>query len=209
MSALRVHVPLLPSLREPRGGAVIVIDVLRATTSLAAVFAGGAVEVVVCGSLRAARGAAAALERAGARPLLFGETRSRRPKGFDFGNSPVELSRAVLRGRTLVCATTNGTRAFLSVREAGAVFAGALVNREARGLFKLVADARSGRLLGAHVLAENAGEVIYAATLALKLGASVQDLASSFAPYLTMAEGLKLAAQSFDRDVARLSCCAA
>lgn len=124
---------------------MIVIDVLRATTSLAAVFAGGALEVVVCGSLRAARGAAAALERAGARPLLFGETRSRRPKGFDFGNSPVELSRAVLRGRTLVCATTNGTRAFLSAREAGAVFAGALANREAV-LRAAVHEARDGCL---------------------------------------------------------------
>jgi 2-phosphosulfolactate phosphatase len=145
MSALRVDVALLPSLREPGDGAVIVIDVLRATTSLAAVFAGGAAEVIVCGSLRAARGAAAALERAGARPLLFGETRSRRPKGFDFGNSPVELSRAVLRGRTLVCATTNGTRAFLSVRDAGAVFAGALVNREA-AVRAALDEARDGRL---------------------------------------------------------------
>lgn len=130
MSGLRLDVALLPSLREP-GGAVIVIDVLRATTSLAAAFAAGATEVVVCGSLRAARDAAAMLERQGARPLRFGETRSRRPKGFDFGNSPAELARAVLRGRTLVCATTNGTRAFLSARDADAVFAGALVNREA------------------------------------------------------------------------------
>ncbi len=85
----------------------------------------------------------------------------------------------------------------------------ALVNRETDGLFKLVADERTGRLLGAHVLAENAGDVIYAAVLAIKLGLGVQDLAETFAPYLTMAEGLKLAAQSFQSDVAKLSCCAA
>lgn len=110
---------------------MIVVDALRATTTIAAAFAAGAAEVVVCGSLRAARDAAASLAASGRRPLLCGETRSRRPKGFDFGNSSVEVSRAVLRGRTLVCATTNGTRALSAVRGAGAVFAGALVNRPA------------------------------------------------------------------------------
>lgn len=84
----------------------------------------------------------------------------------------------------------------------------ALVNRETHGIFKLVADARTDKLLGVHIVAENAGDVIYAATLALKYGLTVQDLTSTFAPYLTMAEGLKLAAQTFGKDVARLSCCA-
>ena len=85
----------------------------------------------------------------------------------------------------------------------------ALVNRDTRGLVKLVADARSDALLGAHILADNAGDVIYAATIALKFRLTVADLVGTFAPYLTMAEGLKLAAQTFGRDVAKLSCCAA
>jgi mercuric reductase len=85
----------------------------------------------------------------------------------------------------------------------------AIVNGERHGLIKLVADARSDRLLGAHILAEHAGEVIQAAVLAVKLGLTVRDLTDTFHPYLTVAEGLKLAAQAFDRDVARLSCCAA
>lgn len=59
------------------------------------------------------------------------------------------------------------------------------------------------------MLAENAGEVIYAATLAVKHGLTITDLVESFAPYLTMAEGLKLAAQAVGRDVQMLSCCAA
>lgn len=84
----------------------------------------------------------------------------------------------------------------------------ALAARDARGLFKLVADAETGKLLGAHVLADQAGEVIQAATLAVKFGIRVQDLVDTFHPYLTMAEGLKLAALSFDRDVSKLSCCA-
>lgn len=84
----------------------------------------------------------------------------------------------------------------------------ALANRETTGVFKLVADAGTGRLLGAHVVAENAGDVIYAATLAVKFGLTVEDLRSTLAPYLTMAEGLKLAALGFETDVSRLSCCA-
>jgi mercuric reductase len=84
----------------------------------------------------------------------------------------------------------------------------ALVNRDERGLVKLVADAETDRLLGVHLLAANAGDVVYAGVLALKAGLTVGDLAGSFAPYLTMAEGLKLAAQAFRTDVARLSCCA-
>lgn len=85
----------------------------------------------------------------------------------------------------------------------------AIVNRETDGLFKLVADARTDRLLGAHILAENAGDVIDTATLAIKFHLTIDDLAGHFAPYLTMAEGLKLAAQTFGRDVSKLSCCAA
>lgn len=85
----------------------------------------------------------------------------------------------------------------------------AQVNYEDIGVFKLVADATTDRVLGAHIVAGNAGDVIYAATLAVKHGLTVADLVESFAPYLTMAEGLKLGALAFDRDVSKLSCCAA
>jgi mercuric reductase len=84
----------------------------------------------------------------------------------------------------------------------------ALANRDTQGVIKWVAEADSGRLRGAQVVAENAGELIYAATLAIKHGLSVRDLTETLAPYLTMAEGLKLAALTFDQDVNKLSCCA-
>lgn len=84
----------------------------------------------------------------------------------------------------------------------------ALVNHETTGVFKLVADGETQKILGVHVVAENAGEVIYAATLAVKFGLTIEDLRESMAPYLTMAEGLKLAALTFDKDVNKLSCCA-
>ncbi|GMA64222.1 hypothetical protein GCM10025859_46620 [Alicyclobacillus fastidiosus] len=84
----------------------------------------------------------------------------------------------------------------------------ALVNRETTGVFKLVADVNTRKVLGAHVVAENAGEVVYAATLMVKFGLTIEDLRATMAPYLTMAEGLKLATLTFDRDVSKLSCCA-
>ncbi len=80
--------------------------------------------------------------------------------------------------------------------------------RDTRGLIKLVAHAESGQILGAHLLAAEGGEVIQTATLAVKLGLRVQDLQNTFFPYLTQVEGLKLAALAFDKDIARLSCCA-
>lgn len=85
----------------------------------------------------------------------------------------------------------------------------AIVNGDTRGVIKLVADATTDRLLGVHVLAEGAGEVVQAGGYALMAGLTVSDLSGAFHPYLTMAEGLKLAAQTFNRDVAKLSCCAA
>ncbi|MBU5466965.1 mercury(II) reductase [Virgibacillus sp. MSJ-26] len=84
----------------------------------------------------------------------------------------------------------------------------AIVNRETTGVFKLVADAKTLKVLGVHIVSENAGDGIYAATLAVKFGLTVDDLKDTLAPYLTMAEGLKLAALTFDKDVSKLSCCA-
>jgi len=84
----------------------------------------------------------------------------------------------------------------------------ALVNRETTGVFKLVADANTRQILGVHVVAENAGDVIYSGVLAVKFGLTIEDLRSTLAPYLTMVEGLKLAILTFDKDVSKLSCCA-
>ncbi|MBD8015057.1 mercury(II) reductase [Planococcus wigleyi] len=84
----------------------------------------------------------------------------------------------------------------------------AQVNRETTGVFKLVADAKTRKLLGGHIVAENAGDVIYAVTLAVKFGLTIENLSDTLAPYLTMAEGVKLAALTFDKDVSQLSCCA-
>lgn len=84
----------------------------------------------------------------------------------------------------------------------------ALAARDARGLIKLVADARTDRLLGAQVLAPEGADSIQTMVLALKHGMTAEDLGTTIFPYLTTVEGLRLAAQGFGRDVTKMSCCA-
>lgn len=84
----------------------------------------------------------------------------------------------------------------------------AIAARDTRGLIKLVAERESGRLLGAHILAPEAGDSIQTAVLAVKHRLTIDDLTDTIFPYLTTVEGLKLAALGFTKDIAKLSCCA-
>ena len=84
----------------------------------------------------------------------------------------------------------------------------ALANFETEGFIKLVIDSGSDRLIGAQILAAEAGEMIQTAALAIHQQLTVQELADQLFPYLTMVEGLKLCAQTFFKDVKQLSCCA-
>jgi mercuric reductase len=83
----------------------------------------------------------------------------------------------------------------------------ALANHNTRGALKLVAEAATGRVLGVHAALDGAGEVMLAATYAIKCGLTVGDIADTWAPYLTMSEALRLAAGLFLHDKP-LSCCA-
>lgn len=85
----------------------------------------------------------------------------------------------------------------------------ALVNRDARGLVKIVAEANTGVVRGIHMLAQNAGDSILAGVYAIECGMTVQQIANVWCPYLTISEGIKLAAQAFTVDVTKLSCCGA
>src|SRR5258708_39227104 len=80
----------------------------------------------------------------------------------------------------------------------------ALAARDVRGLIKLVAEADSGRLLGAHILAPEGADSIQTATLAIRQRLTIADLAETIFPYLTTVEGLKPASLSFGRDVPHL-----
>ena len=84
----------------------------------------------------------------------------------------------------------------------------ALANFDTRGFIKLVAEAGSGRLIGVQAVAPEAGELIQTAALAIRARMTVQEFADQLFTFLTMVEGLKLAAQTFSMDVKQLSCCA-
>ena len=84
----------------------------------------------------------------------------------------------------------------------------ALVNFDTRGFVKIVAEKSTGKIVGVQILAPEGGEVIQTAAMAIQAGRTVSEIEDQFFPYLTMVESLKLCAQSFSRDVSKLSCCA-
>jgi len=79
---------------------------------------------------------------------------------------------------------------------------------DTRGFIKLIRNPETDLLLGARIVAPEGGELVMQASLAIKYGITVTELADSFHPYLTLSEGIKLAAITFTKDVKQLSCCA-
>tara|TARA_R110001606_G_scaffold233942_1_gene381563 strand:- start:59734 stop:61161 length:1428 start_codon:yes stop_codon:yes gene_type:complete len=84
----------------------------------------------------------------------------------------------------------------------------ALAARDTRGLVKLVADRKTDKLLGGQIMAPEGSDSIQTLVMALKFGMTAKALGETIFPYLTTVESLKLAAQTFDKDVTKLSCCA-
>lgn len=124
---MNVDVVLLPEMlpKEKLAGAtVVVFDVLRATTTMAAALSAGVKEIRVFGSTGAARDAARAADGV----LLCGEEKCLPPDGFHLGNSPGAFESALHRDRTVNMSTTNGTRAILAAQSARRMFTGAIVN---------------------------------------------------------------------------------
>ncbi|GMQ80578.1 MAG: mercury(II) reductase [Rhodothermia bacterium] len=85
----------------------------------------------------------------------------------------------------------------------------ALAARDTRGFIKLLRDTATDRLIGARILAPEGSELLMEVSLAIKYGITVDEIKSTFHPYLTLSEGIKLAAISFGKDIEKLSCCAA
>src|SRR5438132_9688378 len=125
----RLFAHFLPTLMDPdelRDGTAVVIDVLRASTTICHALAAGAREVIPCLEVEEARRVAA--DNSGSRPMLGGEREGVRIEGFDLGNSPGEYRPDTVGGRTVVFTTTNGTRAMLGCRSARRVLIGSFVN---------------------------------------------------------------------------------
>ena len=111
---------------EVAGRPVFVIDVLRATTTICAALHHGARAVVPVGTAEEAMRLAQTLGPTDV--VLAGEQNSERIPGFSAGNSPLEMTEAIVRGKTLVMTTTNGTRALLATQSASEVFVAGAVN---------------------------------------------------------------------------------
>lgn len=122
---MRVHVAFTPA-ETVRAPVAVVVDVLRATSTIVQALASGYRRVVCCAEVEEARELRARLGSA----LLAGERRARALPGFDLGNSPREFLEP--RGETVILTTTNGTRAIVAAAaSAETVLVGSLLNLEA------------------------------------------------------------------------------
>jgi 2-phosphosulfolactate phosphatase len=124
-----IYVHFLPSLLDPsalRGGVAVVIDVLRASTTIVHALANGAESVIPCEEVEAARATAANLPAG--QVLLGGERQGVLIDGFDLDNSPSRYTPDVVAGKTIVFTTTNGTRALQRAATADRILVGAFVN---------------------------------------------------------------------------------
>jgi 2-phosphosulfolactate phosphatase len=180
-----VQVHLLPTLAPPgrlKGSVAVVIDVLRATTTIIHALAAGCSTVRPCAEIDEARELAGAM-RAG-RVLLAGERGGTPIPGFDLGNSPREFTAKLCRKTTLVMTTTNGTRALLRAAEADRALVAGFVN------FSAVCEQLRQDVRPVHIVcAGTDGEVTLEDTL----------LAGAFVDYLCDATEVQL------NDAARLA----
>lgn len=163
MPARKHFVHLLPKLIDPaafRGGVAVVIDVLRASTTIIQALAAQAVAVWPVAEVDAARALAAKLRSAGQSVVLGGERGGQAIDGFDLGNSPSEYTFENCRGRDVVLTTTNGTRALLHATQAERILVAGFVN------FSAVAAQLSDEIRPIHFLcAGSADEVTLEDTL--------------------------------------------
>ncbi|MEI2718937.1 MAG: 2-phosphosulfolactate phosphatase [Gemmatimonadales bacterium] len=142
---MTVHVAFTPlglPTADVAGRTVVVVDILRATTSITAALHHGARAVIIAAETDEAITLAQSLDRSDV--LLAGERHCVRIPGFQLGNSPREMLPETVRGKTLVMTTTNGTRALLATAGAHEVLVGAAVNLGAVGA-RLRAAVEAGR----------------------------------------------------------------
>lgn len=183
-----VDVAFLPSLlTAPERQVCVVVDVLRASTSLATMFARGLEEAVVARSIDEARQIAAH-----GNYLLCGEQDGLPPPGFDYGNSPSEFSTLNLWGRRAVFVTSNGTRALAACAGAPAVLVGSLVNATAVCRLAATEAVQHGASV-AFVCAGNGFGTQFSLDDAVACGLLVQTLAQRYGNELHLKDGAKAA----------------
>jgi 2-phosphosulfolactate phosphatase len=212
----------LPTQIEPgdlAGGVAVVIDVLRASTTIVTALANGAACVIPCADVDTARQLAA--KQTPGTTLLGGERGGVKIEGFDLDNSPASYSRDRVAGKTIVFTTTNGTAALLRTQGAARVLIGSLVNRRAvvqvlcadRRAVHLICAGTDGRTTAEDLMAASSivGELSQLADVHLDLGESTakhwRELLGGGDSVIEMlrrsAGGQNLVALGLEQDIAR------
>jgi 2-phosphosulfolactate phosphatase len=188
---------------DTAGRVVVVIDVLRASTTIATALANGATAVWPTAEPADARRLARRLGRG--ETLLGGERHAVRIPGFDLGNSPLEYTRRVVAGKAVVTTTTNGTRALIAAnRGAARVLVGSFVNGSA-----IAAELRAALHAGRSVAIVCAGsDGMFSLEDAVCAGRFVRTVMSGRgAPLANLDDGATAARrleQPYRRSIARL-----
>ena len=131
----------VPSSDSLSGRSVVVVDALRATSTIATALDNGAAGIIPIATVEEARACYADLPGA----LLSGERGSLKMEGFDLGNSPLEYTPEVVAGKTIVMTTTNGTHALSVSHGANEIICGSLLNASA--VARHLVDSGCSRLL--------------------------------------------------------------
>ena len=184
---MKLDVAFLPSLfREPGRYVCVVVDVLRASSSLVVLLERGVEEVMLAPTIGDAR----RLARGRPHYLLCGERGGLPPRGFHYGNSPVEFVGLDLQGRRAILCTSNGTRALARVSAAPLVLVGALLNATSAG--RAAAEAAFAQGLGVAVVCSgDEGGTAFSLEDALGAGAIVDAVVGlgREAPRLELSDG--------------------
>jgi 2-phosphosulfolactate phosphatase len=188
---VRIDVAVTPDRLDPAvvpASTVLVVDVLRASTSIVAALANGCEAIVPVGDPDEARRRAANVPGA----LVAGERRGEPLEGFDLGNSPLEFTAERVAGRTVVMTTSNGTRALLAARRAPQIGVAAFVNLAAaaawalgqgRDVLVLCSGERGARSLEDHVCAGLLVERLHAAEPAAVPTPAAAEAQAEAGPY--------------------------
>lgn len=134
-----------------KGRTVVIVDVLRACTTIAHALTSGCDRIIPVESVEAATNLTASLDKKVT--LLGGEKEGRRIDGFNLGNSPLEYTPEIVKGKTIIMATTNGTKAMWKSQAAKEILVASFVNasavvdhlRKAGGSVTLVCAGKQGR----------------------------------------------------------------
>ena len=188
---MHVDVALLPDqAKQWRTKVCVVVDVLRASSSIVTMFEHGCAAIFVAGSVNEARRLSSQKGH-----LLAGKLHGLAPSGFDFGNSPAEFIHADLDGRTIVLTTSNGTAALRLVADAPGVLVGCFLNATACCQEALALAARHSADIGIVCAGRERRFALDDASCAGHLVQTMMEIARTAASDMTLTDAAQAAIQ--------------